>query len=144
MAKKKSASKKEAQAKAVKTAAQKRKISPWLYWAPRVMTIIFILFISMFSLDIFDLNLGFWGTIVGLFMHNIPSFVMIVLLIIAWKHEWVGAVGYIGLALLYIISAASRVNLLMALSWSLIIAGPAIIIGMLWGLNWRWKKKNKV
>jgi hypothetical protein len=143
MAEKKPASKKKVPVKIMKPAAQKRKISPWLYWAPRIMTIIFILYISMFSLDVFDMDLGFWGTIVGLFMHNIPSFVMIVLLIVAWKHEWVGAIGYIALALLYIISAASRVNLLMALSWSLTIAGPAILLGALWDLNWRWKKKNK-
>ena len=142
MAKKKPTSNRKAQIKIMKPVAQKRKINPWLFWAPRVLTILFILYISMFSLDIFDGHYGFWGTIVGLLMHNIPSFVMIVLLIIAWRYEWVGAVGYIGLALLYMIFTSSRVDLLMALSWSLMIAGPAILIAVLWGLNWHWKKRN--
>lgn len=142
MAKNKHSSKKSAPAKMMGNKSQKRKISPWLFWAPRILTILFIIFISLFSLDIFDENLGFWGTIVGLIMHNIPSFVMIVLLIIAWRYELVGAIGFIVLALLYMISAFSRVGLLMALSWSLTIAGPAILISVLWVFNWRWKRKN--
>ena len=37
----------------------------------------------------------------GLLMHNIPSNIMAVLLVIAWKKEIVGAVGYFEAGLLY-------------------------------------------
>ena len=46
------------------------KINKFIYWTPRVLSILFLIFLALFSLDIFEMNLGFWGTIVGLFMHN--------------------------------------------------------------------------
>mgnify|MGYP002070012838 CR=1 FL=1 len=32
---------------------KKRKVSRFLYWTPRILSILFILFLAMFSLDIF-------------------------------------------------------------------------------------------
>jgi len=40
-----------------------------LFWTPRIAGILFVLFISLFALDIFDMQLGFWETIV-LFIHK--------------------------------------------------------------------------
>ena len=51
----------------------KKKINKFIYWTPRILAILFILFLAMFSLDIFEGNYGFLGTIAGLFMHNIPA-----------------------------------------------------------------------
>lgn len=64
-----------------------RKINKFIYWTPRILSIIFILFLAIFSLDIFDMKLGFWETILGLFMHNIPVFILLAVLLIFWKHE---------------------------------------------------------
>ena len=116
----------------------------FLYWTPRILSILFILFLSIFALDIFDMDLGFWGTIVGLFMHLIPSFVLIILLVVAWKYEWVGGIAFISAGILYIILLLINPQLeWYMLSWSLIIAGPAFIVGILWILNWKNKKKLK-
>jgi len=116
----------------------------FLYWTPRILSILFILFLSLFALDIFDMNLGFWGTIVGLFMHLIPSFILIILLVVAWKYEWVGGIAFILAGILYIILLLINPQLeWYMLSWSLIIAGPAFIVGILWILNWKNKKKLK-
>src|SRR3989344_8840572 len=105
-------------------------MNKYLYWIPRILSIIFILFLAMFSLDIFDGNYGFWGTILGLFMHNIPVFILTIVLIISWKHEIVGAVAFILAGLLYIFSLLMKPELeWYMLSWSLIIAGPAFFIG---------------
>ena len=60
-----------------------------MFWMPRVAGILFVLFLSLFALDIFEMQLGFWGTIVGLFMHLIPSILLAIALFIAWKREWV-------------------------------------------------------
>lgn len=62
-----------------------------LFWTPRTLGILFILFVSLFALDIFDMELGFWGTIVGLFMHLLPSIAMTIALMLGWRWEWVGA-----------------------------------------------------
>lgn len=61
--------------------------NPTLSWVLRILLILTILFFALFSLDVFEEGLGLWDTLLALFMHNIPSLVMIVLLIIAWKRE---------------------------------------------------------
>lgn len=113
------------------------KINKFVYWTPRILSILFIAFISMFALDIFEMRLGFWGTIVGLFMHLIPSFVLIILLLIAWKREWVGAAAFLLFGLWYIIRIRGP------LSWYVIIAGPAFLVGILFMINWILKKKKR-
>lgn len=62
-----------------------------LFWAPRGLGILFTLFISLLALDIFDMDLGFWDTVVGLFMHLLPSIAIAIALALAWRWEWVGA-----------------------------------------------------
>lgn len=123
------------------TAVRNPNIGKGLYWTPRILAIVFILFISLFALDIFGMHLGFWGTIAGLFIHLIPSFAMIIALIIAWKHEMVGAVIFIALGLFYILMLLMNPNLeWYMLSWALTIAGPAILTGILFLMNWNRKR----
>ncbi|MCX6708956.1 MAG: hypothetical protein NTW67_04915 [Candidatus Woesearchaeota archaeon] len=119
-----------------------RKINRFVYWLPRILAILFLLYLAMFSLDIFDANYDFWGTVLGLFMHNIPVLVLLIVLIIAWKYELVGGIVFILAGLLYIIMTIHRVVWYIALSWSLTIAGPAFIIGILFFLNWYLKRKR--
>ena len=49
----------------------------------------FALFLAIFSLDIFDGTSGFWAILLGLFMHNLPSLVLLIILIISWKYEFI-------------------------------------------------------
>ena len=121
-----------------------KKISKFIYWSPRLLGIIFILFITLFSLDIFDMKLGFWGTVLGLLMHNIRSIILAAILIISWKYEWVGGVVFIIAGLLYIFSTLRRgIAWHLVIIWSMIIAGPAFLIGILFLINWKKKKKMK-
>jgi thiol:disulfide interchange protein len=114
-----------------------------LYWFPRILSIIFILFLSVFSLDIFEGNYGFWGTILGLFMHNIPSIILLIILIISWKHEIVGGIAFILAGILYIVWAVNYRPEMEIIYGILLIAGPAFLIGVLWFLNWKKRKKLK-
>jgi len=99
------------------------------------------------SLDVFEGNYGFWGTILGLFMHNIPALILLVVLIVSWKHEIVGGVVFILAGFLYI--AMLMIQALMnsfewyMVSWILIIAGPAFLIGILFIINWLKKRNNQ-
>ena len=118
-----------------------------LYWTPRVLSILFTCFLALFSLDVFEPGMSAGEIMLGLLMHNIPSIIMAVLLVIAWKKEIVGAVGYFGAGLLYngivifnIVN--SGLQWYLAISWSLIIAGPLFIIGILFLINW--KKRNEM
>lgn len=125
----------------------KTKVSKFVYWTPRIISILLILFLAMFSLDVFGNNYGFWETILALLMHNIPVFILIALLIIAWKHELVGAIAFFAAGTFYVLTII--INMLKApfewymLSYSLIIAGPAFFIGILFFLGWKRKKKDK-
>ena len=122
-----------------------KNINKFIYWTPRILSIIFTLFLAVFSLDVFDMKLGFWGTVFGLFMHNIPVFILLVVLLISWKHEIVGGIVFILAGTLYFV--IMLVNMLREsfewymLSYSLIIAGPAFLIGILFIINWL-KKRN--
>ena len=96
----------------------------------------------MFSLDVFEPELTPWQIAIGLFMHNIPALFLLIVLIISWKREIVGGIAFILAGLLYILMLAmnSKFEWYM-LSWSITIAGPAFLIGILFIVNWR-KKQN--
>ena len=59
-----------------------------LYWLPRILAIIFILFISMFALDSFDVPQWY----IALPMHLIPSFILILFTVIAWQRARIGGI----------------------------------------------------
>lgn len=124
-----------------------KKTEKVLYWAPRILSILFICFLTLFSLDVSEQGKSIGEILTGLLMHNIPSIIMTVLLIIAWRKEIVGAVSYFGAGLLYIgfvVFGAVNSGLprYLAITWSLTIAGPAFIIGVLFLINW--KKRNEM
>jgi hypothetical protein len=111
-----------------------------LFWAPRALSILFIAFLSLFALDVFGHELGFWQTVLALTMQLIPSFVLIVALILAWRWEWIGAVLYAAAGLLYVVwvvSMSRPVPPAMRFIWALTIAGPAFLIAGLFLANWR-------
>lgn len=107
-----------------------------MFWMPRVAGILFVLFLSLFALDIFEMQLGFWGTIVGLFMHLIPSILLAIAVFIAWKREWVGALLFIGRAIWYV--SFRREFAWIAL---VMIAGLPAVIGLLFLAGWVWRKQ---
>lgn len=120
----------------------KNKINKFIYWTPRILSIIFLLFLAMFSLDIFDGNYGFWGTVLGLFMHNIPTFILLIVLLISWKHEIVGGIVFILAGLAFLALSFIRTPFAWyVLLGILIIAGPAFFIGILFLIGWYKKKK---
>ena len=82
--------------------SENKKINKFIFWTPRILSIIFILFLTLFSLDIFGNGYTFWQTVFGLFMHNIPALVLLIVTIISWKHEIVGGIVFILAGLLYI------------------------------------------
>ncbi|MBU4353339.1 hypothetical protein L6251_02295 [Candidatus Parcubacteria bacterium] len=116
-----------------------KKINRFIYWTPRILSIAFILFISMFALDVFDGNNG-WKVLLALFMHLIPSFVLIFITIIAWKRDLFGAIVYFAIALAYI----CLVGLHRHWSWYVSISGPAVLIGILYLASWFKNRVNKI
>lgn len=103
---------------------------------------IFIAFLALMSLDVFEVEASFWQILGGLFMHNIPALILLAVLIISWKYEIVGGVAFILAGLLYIFITFRNVdNWGMALAWSIQIAGVAFVIGGFFIANWIKKRK---
>ena len=110
-----------------------------LFWTPRALSIVFIAFLSLFALDVFDGHLGFWQTVLALTIHLIPSLVLIAALVLAWRWEWIGAALYAAAGSLYVwwvVSMSRPVPPAMRLMWILTIAGPAFVIAGLFLANW--------
>jgi len=108
-----------------------------LFWAPRLLTVLFILFLGLFALDVFNEGYGPWETMVALFMHLIPHMILAVILIVAWRWEWVGAVFFFGFGLFYIFWAWGRFNL----GAYVVISGPLFLVSILFGIGWIYRDK---
>ncbi|MGE5627972.1 MAG: hypothetical protein ACM3X7_07615 [Solirubrobacterales bacterium] len=120
----------------------KRKVNKYIYWTPRILSILFVAFLAMFSLDVITPEANALQIALGLFIHNIPALILLIIVIISWKREIVGGIAFILAGFMYIIfSARSGIPWYLALSWSLTIALPAIIVGILYMLCW-FKKKQ--
>jgi hypothetical protein len=102
-----------------------------LHWTPRVLGILFVAFLALFALDVFDMGLGFWDTLVALTMHLLPNFVLLAIVILAWRWPWVGGVGFLGFAAVYM--ATFR-----GFDWLtyVMIAGIPALIGLLYLADW--------
>jgi hypothetical protein len=64
-----------------------------LFWIPRILAIIAIGFMMIFSLDCFEM--GGTDILICLFMHNIPALIIVAILVIAWKWELPGGFLFI-------------------------------------------------
>lgn len=108
------------------------------YWLPRTLSVGFVLFISLFALDVFSEYTG-WGIILPLFMHLIPSFVLLGAVAVAWKYDWVGVLMFLGFAALYM----GDVGFGRPWSWYAGIVAPSSIVGILFLISWIQKRKQK-
>ncbi|MCX6610102.1 MAG: hypothetical protein NTW74_04550 [Acidobacteria bacterium] len=115
-----------------------------VYWTPRILSILFIAFLSIFALDVFEEHLGFWPTLLALLLHLIPSLVLTMALLLAWRWEWIGAAVYGIAGFLYIawvVSMSRPVSPSMRFLWVLMIAGPAFFIASFFLANWLKRKQ---
>jgi hypothetical protein len=103
-----------------------------LFWTPRVLGILFAIFVSVFALDVFGEGYGLGQTIGALLLHLVPTYIVVIALVIAWRWEWVGAVLFSALAVFYVVWTWGRFPLVTYLAMS----GPLILIGVLFLFNW--------
>lgn len=108
-----------------------------LYWTPRVLGILAILFMMMFSLDCFGEYESFGKQMTCFFMHNIPAMVCIAVLIIAWKWEIIGGILFI----LAFIAAGLFFNSFTVNPASLVVICPFLLTGILFIADYIVNKK---
>jgi hypothetical protein len=119
------------------------KVSPRLatiiHWAPRIAAMMIIFFMSLFSLDVFGMGASPLEVLGALLMHNIPSILMIILLVFAWKRPVVGFVAFLIAAIAF---AFFFVRDLYALPNLLLFVFPILLIASLFYADWKWLKTS--
>lgn len=108
-----------------------------LFWTPRILCLLFAVFVSLFALDVFDEDYGFRETLLALLIHLIPTGVILIVLVVSWRWEWIGAILFSVLGLLYILMFQGQFN------WSvyLMMSGPLFLIGILFLFNWLYRRE---
>ncbi len=103
-----------------------------LSWAPRVLGVVFALFLSVFALD--AINEG----VLAVLMHLRPAALVLLVLGLSWRRELAGALGFLALAILYILWAWGRFR------WPVYaaIAGPLVVMSGLFLAAWLWKRRD--
>lgn len=97
-----------------------------LYWTPRILGVVFALFLSIFALDALDQ--GFLAVL----MHLRPALLVLLVLVLSWRRELVGTLAFSALAILYILWTWGRFR------WSVYaaIAGPLFVMSGLFLAAW--------
>ena len=111
-----------------------------LCWTPRILGLLFAAFISLFALDVFVESHGFWQTVLALAMHLIPTAVLLAVVALSWRWEWVGGLVFPLLGILYLFSFWGR----FPSSVYLVMTGPLFLIGIFFLLSWRRAARSKV
>lgn len=108
-----------------------------IFLLPRILSVLFVCLLSLFALDIFSSYQGV-ALLIPLLMHLLPTFILLGVIIVAWKFELVGAITFLGFAIFYVFS----VGLERHWSWYTAISLPSAIIGIFYLISWYEKRKN--
>jgi len=117
------------------------------HWLPRILCILAILFISLFAADAFEPGLTICQQLGAFFMHLIPSFILLALLIVAWKWELIGGIIFAIIGLLFtpiIFTMNYKMNESVWMSVGIImsITIPFVLVGILFITSHLLKKRN--
>ena len=119
-----------------------------IYWLPRIICILAILFASMFALDSFGPGRTIWQQLVAFFMHMIPSCVLIVILLVSWRWEMIGGIIFLviglGMSPLVFMLNHNRNHFSVGNSLLIVLAitFPFVVVGILFIVSHLLKKKN--
>lgn len=110
-------------------------------WMARVLCVLAVAFISLFALDVFSEGAGLGQKIVAFLLHMIPSFALIIVLIIAWKHELVGGIlitliGLAGSTFIYSLNDRRSQSASIGLQTAAMIGAPFVIAGLLFMISY--------
>ncbi len=106
-----------------------------LYWSPRVLAILFVLFLGAFALDAFNEFHVFWKCILAFSIGLLPAAIVAAILAVAWRWEWVGAAMFALAAVYYAWSWTVPPR---HMNWPATagISGPLLVIAGLFLANW--------
>lgn len=98
-----------------------------LRWTARILMILAILFMVMFSIDVFKMDRSFGEKIIGFLIHNIPALILTAILVVAWKKEMAGGILLIVATLVLMF----KFNVFTTNKGALVIFLPFLLAGVL-------------
>ena len=110
-----------------------------IHWTPRLAAIMITFFMSLFSLDVFGEGASPLEVLGAFLMHNLPSFVMILFLVFAWKRPVVGFVVFLIAAIAFTVFF---VRDFYAIPNLLLFVFPLLLIASLFYADWKWLKPS--
>ena len=116
------------------------------HWVPRIICILAILFVSLFAWDAFKPELTLWQQIGDFLIHLIPSFVLLAILVVAWKWENIGGIIFLIIGiwlspLIFVHNYKMNNSIWASLVVILIITIPFVVVGILFLMSYNRKKK---
>lgn len=118
---------------------------------PRILAIVFIAFIILFSLDVFGTGAGIFESILAFIVHSVPALILVFLLIVFWKKPLVLGIAYIVFGVVMAAQSLSSISGTLPESGQFptpmipatipVIALPALVIGILFLIAYRRRKK---
>ena len=107
-----------------------------VHWAPRLAAILIIFFVTLFSLDVFEIQAPPLELVGAFLIHSLPSIIMILFLVFAWRRPVVGFIAFLLAGLFFMRFVIFDQGLLHFLLFS----GPLLLISGLFYADWRWYK----
>jgi hypothetical protein len=107
-----------------------------IHWAPRLASILIIFFVTLFSLDVFEMEASPLELLGAFLIHSLPSIVMLVMLLFAWRRPVVGFIAFLLAGLFFM----RFVILGRDLGHFLLFSGPLLLISAMFYIDWRWLK----
>jgi|WetSurMetagenome_2_1015567.scaffolds.fasta_scaffold1663735_1 hypothetical protein len=108
-----------------------------LFWIPRSLSIILILFLTLLSLDVFEMQGTMLEKIGGFLIHMVPAFVAFILLALSWKYPLPAGLVFIFSGIIFAMRFPMALNFM-------IIPSFVVLIGILYvAIYWGSRKKQQ-
>jgi hypothetical protein len=95
------------------------------------------LFLSVFALDAFTPGRPFGQALPDYLIHVAPAILLLVVVALAWKREWIGGLVFTSLAVGYVWSARHRAD------WVLTNSGPLLAVGGPFWWSWIHRRSRR-
>jgi hypothetical protein len=89
---------------------------------------LFILFVALFSLDVFNRNSNLLQIFLALFMHLVPVWILLVTLMLAWRWPLTGSITYLLIGITYLLVFHPNVFAILYV--------PVFALSLLFFVNW--------
>lgn len=94
-------------------------------WIPRGIAIAFLLFLMLFSLDVFGSEGSIFLQIVGFIIHSLPSLLMLAILVLNWRNPYRCGLLFLVVAALFTLKyrAYQRIDTFILVSFLPVLIG---------------------